>query len=278
MRQPTVNPDSSSDTSSDSGDDRDFFITDSSSGSGSSSVGAGKDRHGILADCEFLRQRNLDLQREIDRINSLYAERQELIDIGARKQEIVWASPPSKPWHPSFYLTFRGFEYLQLYMWIIRDLGWAYGEEWFYAVALFGGLAICHAIIITFRNVWLMDPFESAHAFLRLCWVVTMYRLQMCTITTTNNLRIEPMYVSNASNHGRIPKGEIATLSLVRGDTVRCLIAVYSLCVPLMILKFRANRQLWPFKGGVYGMCGRMFQLVASPYEGEAYLNITALK
>ena len=273
--------DSSSD--SDSGDDADFFLVDSSNGGSSSTAGSSHDgdprgKHGILADCDFLRQRNADLQREIDRIKGLTAERQEVIDLGTRRPEIVWGSLPPRPWSLSYYLTFRGFEYLQLYLWIIRDLGWAYGEMWFYASAVFGGLAVVHAIIITFRNFWLKDPFESCHSFLRLCWVTTMYRLLMCTITTANNFRIEPLYVSNSVNHGRIPKPQIQTLTLIRGDTIKCLCAIFALSVPLMILKFRANRALYPFKGGTYSVLGRTFQFVTSPYEGEGYLNLTALK
>lgn len=256
---------------SDSGDDGDFFVPNNSDL-------ASKTEHGVLADVEFLRQRNSDMEREISRIRGLHAERQEVLDLNQRKQELVWGSLPPRPWSMSFYLTFRGFEYLQLYLWILRDLGWAWGSILFYPTAVFGGFAIIHATLITFRDFWSKDPFESAKSFLRLLWVAAMYRLQLFTLSMTDNYRIEPLYVSNRVNRGHIPKPEIASLIVIRSDTLDCLIAIFSLAVIVIILKFRANRGLYPFKGGVFSVLGRTFTYATSFYESEPHLNLTALK
>ena len=135
MKNSTINLDSDSD----SGDDGDFFVPNNDAGVG----GHGNKEHGLLADCEYWQQRNLDLQREIDRLRALKNEHEQVSALDQRKMELVWKHLPPKPWSFSYFSTFRGFEFTQIYLWILRDLGWAWGQIWFYPCAVFGALLLC---------------------------------------------------------------------------------------------------------------------------------------
>lgn len=269
MRNTKINLDSDSETGSDS--DGEFFT--------SSEAG---DRHGpndkgILNDSEFLRQRNQDLEHEIGRMRGLVDERAREIADNTRQLDLAWTTLPPRPFSFLYFATFRGFEHLELYMWIIRDMGWAFGYKWRTVSGVVGGFAILHAILILFRNAYSRDPFETSHSFSKLLWVTAVYRMLMATINDTSNYFIEPLYISNLINRGRVSKDYLANLVLVRGQTESCLVAAFALLVVTMVLKYRANKQQYPFKDGNFSLFGRSYSVPQSPYEESTFVSSSGI-
>lgn len=262
------NPGISLDSDSDSGDDQDFFIPNNEA-AGAHIVGTKDGDDGILADCEFLRARNADLKAEIDRINNLIEVRNASLPETQRKLELVWGTLPPKPWSLSYYLTFRGFEYVQLYLWIIRDLGWTWGWYWRDAASIVGGFAVLHACLLSLRNTLCKDPFESFFSYCKLLWIASMYRFEMATLNTEQagrNYRLEPHYISNRIDKGSLSQDEIDQLAFIKRQTIACLAVAFALMLVHVILKYRANKGIAPFKDNHYTIFGLTFSLTESPY------------
>lgn len=70
-------------------------------------------------------------------------------------------------------MSFRGAEHCQLYIWILRDWGWATNR---YDVGMVcGGLAVAWAACLLFRAIYNRNIGESWHSFSRLAWQISLF-------------------------------------------------------------------------------------------------------
>lgn len=180
---------SSSNAMSDS-DFGDFGAGFGANYSGTDSVGTGTDNE---YDIDHLRMKNVELKRELRRVQEKYEAQGKILSVTTRKEELAYSFLPGPRYTLAWHFSCRGLEYTQLMWWIARDQAWVIQDI---PIALgFGVFSLVWASVQLVRSVEaraysLTASSEIANAFARLLWAIGMFIWMSTTVrdlTATNH-------------------------------------------------------------------------------------------
>lgn len=129
-------------------------------------------------DIDALRQKNIELKRELRRVHEEYEAQGRMMGVTYSKSELVYMFLPAYPYTPLWHISPRGLEHTQLYFWIVRDVLWM--QQNGDAACAIGAVCIALAAFSLLRAInahhqTLTTSAEAFNSLSRLLWVVGMF-------------------------------------------------------------------------------------------------------
>ena len=129
-------------------------------------------------DVHYLRMKNMELKRELRKLQDDYDIQGRLLDVTVRKEELVYSFLPGPKYSFLWHFTPRGLEYTQLIWWIARDQAWILHD--IPIATAFGILSLAWCCLSLVRVIYalsytLTTPTEFFNALARLLWMIGMY-------------------------------------------------------------------------------------------------------
>jgi hypothetical protein len=132
---------------------------------------------GTFAELELLREKNLELQSELEKFrykekHTIFLRKVSIVD--TKRIEYVWRFLPAFNWGFFWYFTCRGSEFANMYFWILRDFFWGVREysSAYYFGTLFGGIAIVWSFFQYMKAFSWRNFGEQWHCVSRFLWLI----------------------------------------------------------------------------------------------------------